>query len=208
MMRNRLLCAASEPWQRWAEAFPEGERLLAPPRGDELLADEVLWISTSWQGWQSVLAVFSALPDGSPRPRWVVMSLNPSEAEGLQALANGARGYCHLLASPEMLREVAAVVRQGGYWVGPDLMASFTAWLGRRLSAPDATAAPAVSLELLSPRERDVALAVARGLSNKEVARELDITERTVKAHLGTVFTKLGVRDRLHLVLLLGRPEA
>ena len=56
---------------------------------------------------------------------------------------------------------------------------------------------------MLTTRERLVAEAIAAGKTNKEAARELDITERTVKAHLGAVFDKLGVRDRLQLVLLL-----
>jgi len=54
---------------------------------------------------------------------------------------------------------------------------------------------------VLTPRERDVAIEVAHGATNKEVAQRLNITERTVKAHLGAVFEKLGVRDRLQLVL-------
>ena len=68
--------------------------------------------------------------------------------------------------------------------------------------------APAVHhdmLEGLTEREKDVALAVAEGQSNKLVARELGITERTVKAHLGAVFRKLGVKDRMQLILRLSR---
>jgi DNA-binding NarL/FixJ family response regulator len=53
----------------------------------------------------------------------------------------------------------------------------------------------------LSARELQVAQAVAEGRSNKEVADLLSISERTVKAHLGAVFEKLGIRDRLQLVL-------
>ena len=60
-------------------------------------------------------------------------------------------------------------------------------------------------LAKLSPRERDVALQVAGGASNKVVARHLDITERTVKAHLTSIFEKLDVRDRLQLVIALRR---
>lgn len=60
-------------------------------------------------------------------------------------------------------------------------------------------------LEKLSPRERDVALQVAGGASNKDVARRLNITERTVKAHLTSTFDKLEVRDRLQLVIALRR---
>ncbi|UUA74872.1 helix-turn-helix transcriptional regulator [Cellvibrio sp. QJXJ] len=62
-------------------------------------------------------------------------------------------------------------------------------------------ALPSADLNLLTGRERAVAELVAAGKTNKEVARELDITERTVKAHLGASFEKLGVRDRLQLAL-------
>jgi RNA polymerase sigma factor (sigma-70 family) len=58
-------------------------------------------------------------------------------------------------------------------------------------------------LASLTERERGVAEAVASGLSNKEVARRLGITERTVKAHLSSAFRKLGVRDRMQLVVRL-----
>jgi two-component system NarL family response regulator len=55
----------------------------------------------------------------------------------------------------------------------------------------------------LTPREREIALSVSGGLSNKEVARQLAITERTVKAHLSNVFEKLNVKDRMALSILL-----
>lgn len=58
-------------------------------------------------------------------------------------------------------------------------------------------------LAALTQREREVALCVARGESNKEIARKLDLAERTIKAHLTGIFEKLGVRDRLRLALLL-----
>lgn len=55
----------------------------------------------------------------------------------------------------------------------------------------------------LTRREQEVASAVANGSSNKEIARQLGITERTVKAHTGSVFQKLNARDRLHLALMV-----
>jgi len=58
-------------------------------------------------------------------------------------------------------------------------------------------------LAVLTKRELEVARTVAGGSSNKEVARQLGITERTVKAHVGAVFQKLKVRDRLHLALIV-----
>lgn len=56
---------------------------------------------------------------------------------------------------------------------------------------------------LLTVREQEVAMAVAKGASNKEIARQLDITERTVKAHVGAILDKLKVRDRLQLSLCI-----
>jgi len=58
-------------------------------------------------------------------------------------------------------------------------------------------------LEQLTSREREVAVEVAKGLSNKEVAKLLNITERTVKAHLASTFERLGAKDRLQLALML-----
>jgi two-component system nitrate/nitrite response regulator NarL len=60
----------------------------------------------------------------------------------------------------------------------------------------------------LSPRESDVALLVARGLSNKEVAREMELSNGTVKTHVHNIFQKLGAENRYTLILLVGSPDA
>lgn len=64
------------------------------------------------------------------------------------------------------------------------------------------------ALDVLSQRERQVAEAASRGSTNKEIARTMGITERTVKAHLSAVFEKLDVRDRMQLSLLVNGVEA
>ena len=55
----------------------------------------------------------------------------------------------------------------------------------------------------MTAREQEAALLVAGGASNKEIARQLDITERTAKAHVSAMLEKLGARDRLQLSLIL-----
>ncbi len=203
MTKDFFLAPPSMPTQRWREAFPEArffhERsaLSRPADGD------VIWLAAEFPNWRGELV---QLRRAFPRCALVLLSLQPDPREGLTALGLGARGYCHALAAPPLLREVGEVLRHGGLWVGAELLAR----LVRSLRARPGTAAEADDGGLearLSEREAEVARLVAAGWTNKEVARELDITERTVKAHLSAVFDKLAVRDRLQLVLRYGSPR-
>lgn len=155
----------------------------------------LIWIDVTQSAW------IASLRTARPELPLIAMSLNPSAAEGLAAFEAGVRAYCHMLGAPEMLRQVAAVVANGGLWLGTELMARAAAAVARLAPPPPSDGTS--PLDRLTPRERDVALQVAGGAANKEVARRLNITPRTVKAHMGAIFDKLGVQDRLHLVLLL-----
>jgi DNA-binding NarL/FixJ family response regulator len=128
----------------------------------------------------------------------VAMVGAPGEAEAFSLLNAGVQGYCHVTAAPEQLREIALVVENGGLWMPPPLLQRFLAVSTRAIPVP----APAAhELNDLTAREVMVAEQVARGASNREIAEELEITERTVKAHLSAIFDKLGVRDRVQLAL-------
>jgi len=203
--------AASGTWpapsERWLQAFAQGQwatwnTLLAGVR-----PGDTAWVPVSYPGWPARLR---ELLQRQPGCRVVVLSSVPDDAEGLRALDAGARGYCHLLAVPELLREVAQVLEHGGLWVGPSLVQRMVEGLrNAQQRNPTATWPQGCDLAALSEREAQVARAVALGKSNKEVAEQLFISERTVKAHLGTIFDKLGVRDRVQLVLRLqGSPPA
>ena len=65
-----------------------------------------------------------------------------------------------------------------------------------------AARAPAVSLDAITGREREVLALIATGLSNSEIATRLSISEATAKTHVGHLLTKLNARDRVHLVIL------
>ena len=116
---------------------------------------------------------------------------------------SGVVGYCNGHAAPVVLRQVADTVLGGGVWVGQRLLQRLLAGVAR--VAAQKYAQPQLSAWAygLTEREIEVARAVASGASNKEIASLLDITERTVKAHLGSVFDKLKLRDRLQLTLLV-----
>ncbi|SNY96781.1 helix-turn-helix domain-containing protein [Halomonas sp. hl-4] len=109
--------------------------------------------------------------------------------------------YAHALSPTEILKQIAMVVMNQGIWVPPDVMAQVMGSTWRLLNGDQQLQSSV--LEALTQREREVALAVAKGASNKVVARELDITERTVKAHLTAIFSKLDIHDRLQLIIKL-----
>ena len=100
---------------------------------------------------------------------------------------------------------ILLVVTNQGVWVGQELLAKVLGGTFKALQqrVDHDRYQHSDYLGLLTERERGVALAVARGATNKEAARQLDITERTVKAHLSAIFKKLEVRDRLQLILKL-----
>jgi DNA-binding NarL/FixJ family response regulator len=188
------------PPQRWLQAFPQG---LSAPWDDikrVLRPGDTVWVPVDHPDWESKT---SQLLAHQPACLVVVTSTVLHDVQGLRALQAGARAYCHTLAVPAVQAEVAQVVARGGLWVGPELVQRLMAATREALARSPHAPLPQVDLSQLSERERQVAQAVADGQSNKEVAQQLSITERTVKAHLGAVFDKLGVRDRVHLVLYM-----
>lgn len=182
---------------RWSAAFGNGVACGRSEIVTRALRGDVVWVSTIGPRWRDDIASVVAELPGCPV---VAVSLAPRADEGLAALSIGARGYCHALAASELFRDVADVVRRGGLWIGAELMGRLIGAVSQELPPPE----PALAA-LLSPREIEVACLAADGASNREIAEKLGITERTVKAHMGAVFEKLGVRDRLQLVLRLHR---
>ena len=194
MSRHFFLSASRSGEARWRESFPDLVLATRLPADFVPQPGDVVWVAAELpEAWGMVARLARA---GVPA---VVIAMQPCEDEAVRAFEAGARGYCHAWSVPALLSQVALVVSHGGMWLGAELMGRVIA-ATRRLLPP---AAQTDALALLTGREREVALEVARGLTNKEIARRLDISERTVKAHLAAVFDKLGTRDRLQLALRL-----
>lgn len=198
MSQHIFIASSGTAPARWREAFP-GSGAWSADTVDlpGLPGDCVLWACAPEADLPGLVA---RLQGSRPDLPVVALDLRPTQAVAARVFEAGARGYCHALATAPMLAQVAIVVSHGGLWVGPELMSRMVGATHRILSGAPRTAS---ALESLTARERAVAEEVVRGATNKEVARNLGITERTVKAHLSTAFAKLGVRDRLQLVLCL-----
>jgi DNA-binding NarL/FixJ family response regulator len=154
-------------------------------------------------GADSVIELIKA----HPATRFMVMSPTPDDDEGLTLVRAGTWGYCNRYIAPELLeRAVIAIMDHGEVWVGRKLMLRLIRELTQRNAA-------AISLETrkklqeLTPREREIADMIGEGASNKLIANEFDITVRTVKAHITSIFQKLKIRDRLQLALLVKGQE-
>ena len=115
----------------------------------------------------------------------------------------GAHGFCKENISDALLNRAVQMVCEGEYWIQRKLIATIIDDLAREISEPHDHSAAGDNpiLDALTPREQEVARMVRLGGNNKMIARELDISERTVKAHLSAIFRKLDIQNRLHLAL-------
>ena len=185
---------------RRVRLLAEAEGTLAGRRPDVMLLDLSL-------GDLSGPAGIAGLLSFSPATHLIALSHQPNDEEGIAALRAGARGYCNAYIDPRLLAKAVTTVQNGEAWVGRRLTDRLVALVGQNAPLQVDTDS-SVDLDLLTAREQQIALQIGMGSSNKIIAQRLGITERTVKAHLGSVFAKLGVHDRLQLALLVtGRTQ-
>jgi len=132
-----------------------------------------------------------------------VLSDRPDNEEGISCLRLGCVGYANSYIAQPRLDLAVQAISSGLIWTGSSLMqhmihASSAATKKRN----DSDSGRPALLDKLSKREYQVAALVAEGLQNSEVAQRLDITERTVKAHLSSSYTKTSTQSRLGLARL------
>ncbi len=174
---------------------------LAKPNKSQANATIVFWLHMNADRQVWLTKTIKQIQQQYTQSKIVVLANSPNQAEALYAMSLGVVAYSHAYSPAQVLREMKTVISHGGVWMGPDLL--------KRLIEVSSTLAGnqaeqvSQHLSLLTNREKQVAIEAAKGLSNKEIARILDITERTVKAHLSSTFERLGAKDRLHLALML-----
>lgn len=191
--------------QRWLGALGEGsvtqELTDLEALKSQLKSSEncLVLLHLSLPGLQGRAGVI-ALRQEYPRTRLLIFADQPDDAEGLLLLQQGIYGYCNTYMNPPLISRAVAAARAGEVWLGWNLMQRLIEGIGKE---DEVKIEKGSNLEKLTEREWEIALHVAQGANNKLIASDLGITERTVKAHLSTVFRKAGVRDRLQLALLV-----
>jgi DNA-binding NarL/FixJ family response regulator len=149
-------------------------------------------------GVEATRLIFS--PDRTARRtrpvRVVVLTTFNLDDSAATAIRHGASGFLLKDATPAMLCDAIRTVHAGNAVLAPaDLTSLLEGTFRERRPAP-------AGLDQLTAKEREVLSAVARGLSNAEIADEVFASESTVKTHVGGILRKLGLRDRVQIVVL------
>lgn len=199
-----FLCLQGRMLPRWAEAFRTGKAGKVDTARAKADAAKVSLVWLRLEHGLPLEAQLERLGRQFGQTPCIVLSDRPTDEEALAAFAAGVRGYCNTHSAAPLLVQIASVVLQGGLWIGEPLMQRLISATSRiQATSGGSGGEPGVWSKNLTEREKEVAITLARGASNKEIARALGITERTVKAHVGAILDKLRVRDRLQLSLIV-----
>ena len=167
------------------------------------LQPQVILLDNHLPGVKGVDAI-PGLREVAPAARVLMLTVSEDAQDLATALRNGAQGYLLKSIDGDLLAQAIRRAALGEPVVSPELMgklvAAFQAQGAPEEVAPPPQADPAAvahGCTPLSPREEDVLREIARGASNKEIARVLDIAETTVKIHVQHILRKLGLSSRV-----------
>jgi two-component system, NarL family, nitrate/nitrite response regulator NarL len=172
------------------EASDAGE---AQRRAAQLQPDLVL-LDNHLPGVRGVDAL-PGLREAAPAARVLMLTVSEDEQDLADALRGGAQGYVLKTIDGDALVQAIERCAKGESVISPDLTGKLVTAFRSANGPPQAEASDPLSL--LSPRERDTLRHIARGASNKEIARSLDIAETTVKIHVQHILRKLELSSRV-----------
>jgi two-component system nitrate/nitrite response regulator NarL len=145
----------------------------------------------------------------APAARVLMLTVSEDERDLAAALRGGARGYLLKTMDSDMLAAAILRTMAGDSVISPEMTSKLVSAFQSRQGQTTASSAEVGSdpIHSLSPREREILDHIARGASNKELARQLGIAEATVKIHVQHILRKLNLSSRLQAaVYLTGRP--
>lgn len=139
---------------------------------------------------------FSELIKSYPQLLVIGLENQPNNLNGCRLLQLGYKSYLHAVSNGSILSSAIESITKGNMYVYPALMQFLVSQIPSSMQENK-------NLDSLTPKELEVLQLVSKGYSNAKIAKELDIAEVTVKKHIGSMFEKLEVKDRLSLALIL-----
>jgi two-component system response regulator DevR len=172
------------------EANTAEEALLLAPR----LVPDVLLLDLNLPGANG-FGLLRELAPRLPGTRIVMLTISNDRRDLLEAVRNGAAGYLTKDLSPDALQRAVRGIRSGDLAMSRAMAAEVIAHLASATNRP-AAAGPGSGLPGISAREEEVLAQLAEGLTDREIAERLGISPRTVETHVGSLLSKLGVKNR------------
>jgi DNA-binding NarL/FixJ family response regulator len=177
----------------------EAEEGAAAIRAARSLRPDVVLMDVRMPGVDGIAATRSIVADRSSDARVLILTTFDADELVLDAMRAGASGFLLKDAPPADLLHAIAVVERGEALLAPAITRRL---VERFVGEAPVDATPPDGFDELTEREREVLACIARGRSNAEIARDLFLAEPTVKTHVTRLLSKLGVRDRVQLVVL------
>lgn len=165
----------------------EDEELLAACKGGLILLD--------YDEQKEMNGLIGAL---SKENALLVLDATPNLAKAKRVLANGARGYGNVLMSKVYMYAAFETIESGNVW----LMPALTQMLIQATPLSASGEKQEALLEPLTVAQKEVALLLREGLSNQEIAQRKNLSINTIKSQIKSIYTKLGVKDRIAFVML------
>lgn len=194
LLRDALaIVLGAEPGIEVVATAADGAQAVQRVRAHEV---DVVLMDVRMPGMDGIRATAEVLRV-SPRTRVLVLTTFDVDEYVLAAVKAGASGFLTKDARPAALVDAIRSVAAGDAAVSPRATATLLSHVRRHVGVGEAEAA----LGALSARERDVVALLARGASNAEIGRRLYLTENTVKTHVKGILAKLGLADRIQVVI-------
>jgi DNA-binding NarL/FixJ family response regulator len=190
---------------RWASALDNATEKTVVSHASDLIdkagrhPDPVAVIHLSLNGLEGMQGIKRIL-DEANTTKMLVLEDVPNELHGVELLKSGVLGYGNTYLDPSVLNEAIKVIQMGEIWVSKRLVQ----WLANNCQSPEHfpdSEDSGLQLNTLTVSENKILNHLLNGESNKAIAKKLNISERTVKAHLTSIFRKTGAKDRLSLAL-------
>jgi two-component system, NarL family, nitrate/nitrite response regulator NarL len=164
------------------------------------ISTDVILLDISLRSQNGVELIPQLLHDFQPAKVLILTAVEDVETH-LLAMEEGAGGVVMKDQAPEILAKAIEAVSRGEPWIGQAISVAALNKLARVKTAKEKLEPDAAKIALLTPREREVVAAVARGLSGPRIGEELNIADATVRHHITSIFGKLEVSNRLELAV-------
>ncbi|MCZ2723402.1 response regulator transcription factor [Marinomonas sp. 15G1-11] len=208
----KILCwnVNESVWSHWLKIVPSDASLIRALSMDELKAVfekqnhnqiDYCFIYLDGHNFSQMVENAVLVRRAYPHLKIIVFPNRPSQTAALRVLSQGINGQCSPYIGKKQLETVLSVVGMGEIWSGKAFIDNLI--VANSMGGNVENVSLNGELKPLSEKEREVVSYISQGLSNKQIASEMLITERTVKSHMTSIFKKTNTKDRLSLSILV-----